>query len=244
MLQKHGGLWFYDESFVISHRRGVSTMHASFAQTFLARSHAAERRRDRAAGRASCRPARRSISRAVPTRRPRDEIAAAAALAQGRARAGRPYRRPPARQRERNCTTCSRPARRSRYEAAAGHRRRRRCGRAFRRRAGGDPEGPPARGRHRGDRHRRLSGRPSAHSAGRLEARSTRRSPAAHGARPARPHRQPVLVFAGTASWPGSRSCAPAASPCRSRSAWPGPTSVPALCATPSAAASMPRCAA
>ena len=106
-------------------------------------------------------------------------------------------------------------ARRSRCQTAAGDRRRRRYGRRLSRRAGGHPERPPARGRHRGDRHRRLSGRPCPH----------RRRPAGSRARPedrrgargrlARAYRQPVLVFARRGGRPGSSACAPAASRCR-----------------------------
>ena len=87
-------------------------------------------------------------------------------------------------------------AQRSRHATPSGHRRRCRSERALCRRAGGDPERPPARGRYRGDRHRRLSGRPSAHCrrpAGSLARREDRRR---QGAGPAPAHRQPVLVFA------------------------------------------------
>ena len=61
-------------------------------------------------------------------------------------------------------------------------------------------KGRPARGRHRGDRHRRLPGRSSAYSGWAAGIRTRRENCRCNCTRPTRPYCQPVLVFARTDS--------------------------------------------
>ena len=184
VLRKHGGLWFFDESYVISRQTGTEVMGASHHACSslggrrrirnrrghrgvharrLARSDAAERGRCRGA------EGRRGAGHAGLSQRGADAAAggsrrAGEGRARRRARAGAASRG--AQLRLGRCAEAlPRPARRrsGRAQAAGDRGRPRRAGRTLSRRAGSDQLRPDHAQRHHRHRHLGLSGRASAH---------------------------------------------------------------------------------